>query len=263
VFFLGFYLMFPYLINKLTYPTPLIAVPSPPPSPYREVVIEYAANDSITCWSFQNQLVPKSTPIILMFHGNGENLKTMHLGGLLDEFRNLKVNFLAVDYPGYGRSTGKPSETAILKSANSAYNWIKNSYPENPCIIFGWSLGAAVAIQIAAENESGVDALIAVSPWTTLADVASAHYPKLVVRSLLNEKYDSVEATKKISCSSLIIHGENDLIIPMEQGEKIAKSLGKTAKWLQVPNVGHNDIFSNQNVWTEISNFIARFNAQL
>jgi len=255
--------MIPYLINKLTYPAPLVAVSSPPPSPYREVVVEYAPKDSIICWLFQHRPIIESQPIVLMFHGNGENLETMHLGGLLDGFCKLNVNFLAVDYPGYGRSTGKPSETTILNSAKSAYNWIKKGYPTNPCIIFGWSLGAAVALQIAAENISGVDALIAVSPWTTLGDVASAHYPKFVVRNLLKEEYNSLEATKKINCPSLIIHGENDMIIPVEQGEKVANSLGKTAKWLQVPNAGHNDIFSDQNVWIEITDFIARFDTRL
>lgn len=243
------------LIRFMTYPAPSVDVLFPPPQPFKESQIHYAAQDSINCWLYENE-TSSGAPILLVFHGNGENLGTMYLGGLLQQFINLNVHFLAVDYPGYGRSDGKPSEENIIASANAAFKWIEEKYADNPKIIFGWSLGAAVAIQICTNHTDKINGLIAVSPWISLADVAAAHYPRFLVSSLLKESYLSLQAVRGINCPSLIIHGEADNIIPFLQGRKIAEDLGSNSRWVPVRDAGHNDIFARDIVWEEIAAFI-------
>jgi pimeloyl-ACP methyl ester carboxylesterase len=243
------------LVRFMTYPAPSVDVPFPPPQPFREIQIHYAAQDSINCWLHENE-INTGAPILLIFHGNGENSGTMYLGGLLQQFINLNVHFLAVDYPGYGRSDGKPSEENIIASANAAFRWIEEKYPDNPKIVFGWSLGAAVAIQTCANHTDTIRGLIAVSPWTSLADVAAVHYPRFLVNSLLKEKYNSMEAAKEIKRPALLIHGDRDNIIPFIQGKKVAQAMGSTGRFVPVANAGHNDIFSREIVWNEIASFI-------
>lgn len=246
------------IVRFMTYPAPSVKVPSTPPEPFKEIKIKYDSNDSVSCWLFENK-TDLNVPIVLLFHGNGENLEIMRVGGLLHQFINLNVHFLAVDYPGYGRSGGKPSEENIIAASNAAFHWIENNYQNNPKIIFGWSLGAAVAIQTVANYPNQINGLIAVSPWTSLPDVAAAHYPRFLVNSLLKENYNSVEAAKNINCPSLIIHGEADNIIPFSQGKKVVKGLGLNSRWVLVTDSGHNEIFSRDTVWEEISLFLEKF----
>jgi uncharacterized protein len=243
------------LVRFMTYPAPSVDVPFPPPQPFKEIQIHYAAQDSAYCWLYENE-TNSSAPVLLIFHGNGENLATMYLGGLLRQFINLNIHFLAVDYPGYGRSSAKPSEENIIASANAAFRWIEEKYPDNPKIVFGWSLGAAVAIQTCPNHTDKISGLIAVSPWTSLADVAATHYPRFLVNSLLKESYLSLRAVRGINCPSLIIHGEADNIIPYTQGRKIAEDLGSNSRWVPVRDAGHNDIFARDIVWKEIAAFI-------
>lgn len=243
------------IVRFMTYPAPSVKVPSPPPQVFKEVQIKYGGKDSVSCWLFENK-TDSNAPIVLIFHGNGENLETMRMGGLLHQFMNLNVHFLAVDYPGYGLSNGRSSEENIIAAANAAFNWILTNFGSNPKIIFGWSLGAAVAIQTVANHPNQIEGLIAVSPWTSLPEVAAGHYPRFLVNSLVKENYNSVEVAKEIKCPVLLIHGERDNIIPFSQGEKVAQATESSVRWVPVPNAGHNDIFSREIVWEEIASFI-------
>lgn len=250
-----FFLQAP-LLRYMTYPAPAVKVPSPAPPPYEEVEFSGGSEGTALAWLYRYPDNRAIIPVIVMFHGNGENLETMRQGGLLSSFVEFGVHFLAVEYPGYGNSAAKPSEDVILQTADAALQWAAREFPGQPLIVFGWSLGAAVAIQSVARNASVVDGLIAVSPWSSLPDVATAHYPGFLVRALLKEKYNSVEAAKSINCPVLIIHGERDGIIPAEQGKRVAESFPGEVRWVPVVNAGHNDIFSNEEAWQEIAVFI-------
>lgn len=247
-----------YFVRLMTYPAPSVKVPSPPPGPFKEVQIKYENDDSAFGWLFENTLAP-NLPIILMFHGNGENLETMRRGGLLDQFMNFDAHFLVMDYPGYGRSSGKPSEESNIATANAAFQWIVENYEQNPKIVFGWSLGAATAIQTVFHNQSKTSGLIVISAWSSLPDVAAAHYPRFLVDAFVKEIYNSVQAAKEIQCPVLLMHGERDNIIPFSQGNKVAEAIGSNTRWIPVPGAGHNDIFSEDVIWTEIVSFVNSF----
>lgn len=253
-----FFALSNYIVRFMTYPAPVIKIPSPPPMPFKEIQIKYDDQNSAISWLFENS-TDTQTPVVLLFHGNGENLQAMNIGGLFHQFMNLNVHFLALDYPGYGRSDGKASEKNNIAAANAAVQWIENNFAENPKIIFGWSLGAAVAIQTAFDNQNKIDGLIAVSAWSSLPDVAAFHYSRWLSNLLVKEKYNSVEAAQKITCPALVMHGTTDSIIPFSQGKKVAEALGGYARWVEIPNTGHNDIFSRNIVWEEITQFLEKY----
>jgi pimeloyl-ACP methyl ester carboxylesterase len=243
------------LVRQFVYPSPPVGVQSPAPVPLREIVFQLSGGAKIIGW-LDFWVVDK--PMVLFFHGNGENLQTVFDAGTFDQFRATGVNLLVIDYPGYGRSSGKPSEALVLESGTSALKWIKKKYPDLPVIVCGWSLGAAVAVQTVSSHLSEVNGLIILSAWTSLPDVARIHFPGWLVRPLLKENYNSLAAAKNIRCPVLLIHGSSDPIIPVEQARQLAKSFPLPLDYIEIPSADHNSLMAYPEVWQSIKTFIER-----
>ncbi|MFP3939893.1 MAG: alpha/beta hydrolase, partial [Thermoanaerobaculia bacterium] len=270
-------LMLGSFTRNMIYPAPPVAVPSPPPGGLEEVRLELPEGGRATAWAEVPEGTTPEAPVALFFHGNGENLETMRRAGVFGELRDLGVVFLVAEYPGYGRSPGRPSEDGVLATGEAALAWAREHHPRRPVVVAGWSLGAAVALRTAAEHPDAVAGLVAMSPWTTLADVASVHFPAFLVRWLVPERYDSLEAARRAGADgvpALVVHGVRDRIIPVEQGERIARALeqaapresppggdgggaeGSTVRWVPVAGAGHNDLLAHREVWRALERFL-------
>jgi uncharacterized protein len=254
VIFMVLYLSMNWFVRKMVYPSPPLRVSSPPPKPFQELWLEAGAGFKIATWYYEAS--DHDAPALVYFHGNGENLETLWQSGLLDSLVNLNISILALDYPGYGRSRGRPSESSIQGAASAALRWMNAKHPDSVLISCGWSLGAAVAIDSASKQQNIVDGLIVMSVWSSLPDAAREHFPGWMVRSLLQETYDCLSAAKTISKSALFIHGERDSLIPAVQGRKVADAMKGNVKWVLLPNTSHNDLLARQQVWREIKSFL-------
>jgi pimeloyl-ACP methyl ester carboxylesterase len=241
------------LVRQFVYPRPPIEVQSPPPDPLKEIVFQLSDGIKIIGWL---DFWASDKPIVLFFHGNGENLQTVYYAGTFEQFPPTGANLLVIDYPGYGRSGGKPAEGSVLESGAAALKWIKREYPDLPVIVCGWSLGAAVAIQTVSSHPSEVDGLIALSAWTSLPDVAHNHFPGWLVGLVLKEKYNSIAAAKNINCPVLLMHGTRDQIIPAEQGRQLAASFPVPPDFIEIPSADHNSLMAFPEVWQSIRAFI-------
>jgi hypothetical protein len=241
------------LVRQFVYPRPPVEVQSPPPDPLKEIVFQLSDGIKIIGWL---DFWASDKPIVIFFHGNGENLQTVYYAGTFEQFRATGANLLVIDYPGYGRSGGKPSEGSVLESGAAALKWIKREYPDLPVIVCGWSLGAAVAIQTVSSHPSEVDGLIALSAWTSLPDVAHNHFPGWLVGLVLKEKYNSIAAAKNINCPVLLMHGTRDQIIPAEQGRQLAASFSVPPDFIEIPSADHNSLMAFPEVWQSIRAFI-------
>ncbi len=249
--------MLQWLVKKMIYPAPPVSVSDPPPD-MKEMRFTLSTGETVIGWLSHQSSLEDSIPVVLYFHGNGENLETMRQSGIFEDFRRLGAHFLAMDYPGYGRSTGQPSEHNLIESADSAFAWILQNYPKYPKFIAGWSLGAAVAIQAAAQYHQELSGLIAMSAWSSLPDVAATHYPDFLVDWAVEENYNSVAAARQIQCPVLMIHGAVDQIIPLSQGEQVAANMASSPRFIKVSGAGHNDLLSRAVVWEEMKGFIYR-----
>jgi uncharacterized protein len=252
--FMVLYLSMNWFVRKMIYPSPPFPVSSPPPKPFQEVWLEAGAYSKIAAWYYETS--DHNAPALVYFHGNAENLATLRQSGVLDSLIDLEISILALDYPGYGRSRGRPSENSIQEAAYAAFRWMNSKHPDSLLISCGWSLGAAVAIDSASKQQDIVDGLIAMSVWSSLQDVAREHFPGWMVHSLLQETYDCLSAAKTISKSALFIHGERDSLIPAVQGRKVADAMKGNVKWVLLPNTSHNDLLARQQVWREIKSFL-------
>ena len=242
-------------VRSTLYPAPAVQVPSPPPAPLEELVLDLDG-EALSAW----WLPPReaAAPIVLMLHGNGENLETLRWSGLYDRFAELGAGVLALDYPGYGRSAGAPSEAAVVASAHRAWReLVALAGTERPRVAAGWSLGAAAAAQLAAREPETVDALILSSPWSRLAEVAALHFPAWITGPLLADRYDTLDVAPRIRCPTLVVHGAEDTLIPAAHGRRVFEALPEPKQWLELRGAGHNDLLARDEVWSAIGETLA------
>ena len=178
--------------------------------------------------------------IALYSHGNGGNIT-----GLADYLKilseKLNITVLAYDYRGYGKSSGSPGLKGVLTDAKAATIWLaaKTGAAEKDIIQIGRSLGGAVATQTAVTFESR--GLILENTFSSISSIGKRIYPWLPVGLLLSHDLDSLKAIKNYKGSLLIIHGDQDEIIPKEMGDELFQAANEPKKFLNIPSGMHND----------------------
>lgn len=242
-------------VKQMIYPAPPYRVPSPPPAPIVEAVWSLADGTRIVGWASDAVAVP-GAPAVVFFHGNGENLETMRMSGLYADLDRLGIAYLAVDYPGYGNSGGSPSESSLVEAALGGFDELGRRFPGRRRVVCGWSLGAAVAVQLAGQRTEELEGLMLLSAWTDLPALAGQHFPGWMVSLLLRERYDSLAVAPRLSDPVLVIHGSQDRIIPVEHGRRLAEAL-PAASYLEVPGAGHNDLLGRAEVWGAMGSYLA------
>lgn len=244
------------LVKRTTYPVPRVEVVSPPPVPLEEVVFTSSHGDKITGWFFETEPKSDSTPVLLYLHGNKENLQTMLRTRIFGDFARLRIHVLVIDYPGYGNSSGKPNEAALVQSANSAFSWVARNFRNNPKYIAGWSMGASIAARVASKNLADLKGIALFSPWISLDSVAAHRYPKWLVKLLPHDHYNLLAIAPSLEIPTLIIHGEYDRKVPFIQGKTIAESCPQLKKWVLLKGIEHDDLMTSPRVWEELGAFL-------
>lgn len=204
--------------------------------PYTAVEIKLIDKRKVTGWYLPH---PEADKTILFFHGNGGNVS--HRGNSLYIFHKLKLNVLIIDYVGYGKSDGEPSEEGLYKSANAAWKYLinKKTTPEK-IIIFGRSLGGAVAVDLASRVNAG--GLIIESSFSSVRDVVDAAFPILSHIIYLRYSFNSINKIKRVKMPLLVIHSPDDRVIPYQSGEKLFNAAPSEKVFLKIKG-GHNDGF--------------------
>jgi fermentation-respiration switch protein FrsA (DUF1100 family) len=179
---------------------------------------------------------PRGT--ILFFHGNAGNLS--HRLTTLQLFHDLGYSTLIVEYRGYGKSSGTPSEQGLYADADAAWQYLHKQRRLQPddIIIAGRSLGAAIALYLAEKHPPR--ALIMESSFTSVPDMAAIHYPWLPVRWLTKYDFNNRVRIEQLHCPLLLVHSEQDEIAPYSQGKILYKLAPEPKEFLTLRG-GHND----------------------
>jgi pimeloyl-ACP methyl ester carboxylesterase len=192
-------------------------------------------------------LAGKNCPNILFFHGNGEIVSDYEEMGLL--YGQMGINFLPVDYRGYGRSTGQPTVTAMMRDAHVILDyvrhWCKNQGFTGPMVVMGRSLGSAPAIDLAYHYPNLIDALIIESGFAHISPLLRLMGIDMSLYGLSEEQGPrNLEKIQQWDKPLLIIHAEYDQIISFGEGMALFEaSPAKNKKMVKIPNANHNDIF--------------------
>jgi len=146
---------------------------------------------------------------------------------------------LLLDYRGYGGNPGSPTEEGLAADARAAYRHLVAERGVDPArvVLFGESLGAAVATRLALERPVG--GLVLRSPFTSLADLGAIHYRFLPVRALLRDRFPVLESIGSVTAPIVVVAGGMDEVVPPAQSRAVAAAAG--AAYVEVPDAQHND----------------------
>lgn len=162
---------------------------------------------------------PGAQRAVLFLHGNGGNIS--HRGDSVPIFHRLGFNVLIIDYRGYGQSKGRPSEAGLYQDAASAWRYLTETreFAHQDIVIFGRSLGGAVAAQLASQVDAG--ALILESTLSTARDFAASAFPFLSHVLYVRYDFNSAARLQQVNYPVLVLHSPADQIMPYRLGEKL------------------------------------------
>ncbi len=197
-----------------------------------EVMLTSADGERLVAW----HVAPKGAKrVVIYFQGNagGLNLRAGRFKWLIEDGTGL----IALSYRGYGGSTGKPSEAGFIRDAIAAYDFAAARYSAKRIVLFGESLGTAVATALAAQRDIG--ALILDAPFTSAVDVGAAAYPFVPVRWFMKDTFHSDERIIHVDAPLLVLHGEQDRVVPIGFGEDLFKLAPEPKRMVRFPLGGH------------------------
>jgi fermentation-respiration switch protein FrsA (DUF1100 family) len=236
----SFYLFYPKIENFFVFfPEKTLALtPEDLHLNYEEIHFDTENGMRLHSWLFP---LEGESPMILFCHGNAGNMSHR-----LDNIRLLLDHGLQVfifDYRGYGKSTGTPSEIGIYTDGLAAYDYLvgERGIPPGQIVLFGRSLGAAVAIDIALKKKVG--SLIMETPFTSTRDMAKTMGLFVLISYFLPRHYNALEKIPRVNVPKLIVHGERDEIVPFSMGQRLFEAAKMPKYFYPLKKAGHNDTY--------------------
>jgi fermentation-respiration switch protein FrsA (DUF1100 family) len=224
--------------SMLYHPTALRTPPAEAGMPEaQEVEFDTSDGEKLVAW----HVPPRDDkPVVIYFHGNGEIIQWRigHHRALIRDGAGL----IAVNFRGYGGSTGTPTEEGLHRDAAAAYAFAVAHYPAQRIVLYGVSLGTGVAVKLASERPVGK--LILESPYTSTADVAAGLFPYVPVRWLMKDQLHSDQWIGKVHVPLLIMHGARDDVIAIRFGERLFALANEPKRFVRFDKGGHNDLDS-------------------
>ena len=207
-------------------------------------IVEVVTSDSVRLrgWYLPPNPPPRAgstAPGLLWFYGNMESIEG--IAPVLREFRPVGIGMLALDYRGYGSSTGVPTEAGVYRDAEAAWEFLvsQSEIDSTRIAVYGRSIGSAVALYLATERP--VRAVALDSPFTSGRDMASEHY-SFLPQALVRLSLDNVGRAQRLSVPLLVFHGTEDWIAPVEMARSVAQA-GRAEELVEIEGAGHNDTY--------------------
>jgi fermentation-respiration switch protein FrsA (DUF1100 family) len=226
--------------RRFVFVPPASAHPSPAAAGWpeaEEAVIETKDGERVIVW----QAPPRDNkPVVIYFHGNGEIVASR--AARHQQLTADGTGVVALSYRGYMGSTGSPTEDGLLRDAEAAYRFTTSRYPSSPVVLWGHSLGSGVAVALAARHP--VARVILEAPFSSTVDVAALRFPIMPVRWLMLDQFRSDQRIDAVHAPLLIMHGDQDWVIPISLGERLFKLAHEPKRFVRFPGGNHIDLDS-------------------
>jgi pimeloyl-ACP methyl ester carboxylesterase len=189
-------------------------------------IIQFAAKDS----------VPKG--VVLYFHGNRKNISWY--AKYAPNFTNSNYEVWMIDYPGFGKSTGKFTEQRLYDWALQLYKLARTKYDPSKIIIYGKSMGTGIAAQLSAVRDSKY--LILETPYYSMTSLISHYLPVYPIGRIVHYHFPTNEFLQKVTAPVIIFQGTDDGIVPYSNAEQLKSVLKKNDEFVEIENGGHNNL---------------------
>lgn len=195
---------------------------------------------------------PARKRLVFFLHGNAGNLSNQEQPA---EFYTAKgYDFFSFDYRSFGKTKGElTDQDQFFSDVKTAYREMKRRYTEDSIVVIGYSVGTASAAMITAvENPSK---LVLIAPYYSLIDMTHRSYP-FIPSFLLKYKFETNEHLKKIKEPVLLVHGDQDVVLPFEGSELLSKLLNSKSRFVPIKGQGHDDFEFNPVYDKEVNKFL-------
>ena len=206
--------------------------------PLEEVRFQSEDGEKLFGWYVQSS---PAAPVLLWCHGNAGNI--IHRLENMVELYRIGLSVFIFDYRGYGRSSGKPSEEGLYRDALAAQGYLVTTRGIRPerLVLFGRSIGASVAGDLAVRKPAA--GLILESPFPSIAAMARIHYLGLPMHWLLSGRYSLVERLARVTMPVLVIHGDQDDIVPIALGREVFEAARGPKSFYVIEGADHNNTY--------------------
>jgi len=205
---------------------------------YKDVEFMSRDGKKLHGWFFPGD---KAHPVLLHFHGNAGNIS--HRLDLIKGLLRKDLQVFIIDYRGFGKSEGRPSEKGVYLDGLAAYDHLvdKEGIAPGNIVLHGHSLGAAVAVEVSLRRK--VRSLILESAFTSTRDMAKTMPLFFIFSPLLPANYNNLEKATRLSVPVFIVHGDRDEIVPFSMGERLFAAAPGPKQFLRLEGAGHNDTY--------------------
>jgi fermentation-respiration switch protein FrsA (DUF1100 family) len=219
-------------------------------APYESATLTTDDGERLRAW-----LLPHPSPRaeVLYFHGNGGNLSVW--APILAGIHRRGYAVRAIDYRGYGESSGTPTERGLYRDVNAAVNWAPAD-ASVPIVFWGRSLGVSMAAYAATIRRP--DALVLESGFPDARTLLRA-YPVLAFLSLFSTyRFDTIEHLRHVQAPALVVHGDADRVVPFENGRALFEAIDGPKEFFRIEGGDHNDLSPRdaERYWDTIGRFI-------
>ena len=225
---------------------------------YEDVRIQTSDGLALQGWFISGKAETGSNVTWLWFHGNGGNIGH-RIGELALAHHRTQANIFIFDYRGYGGSEGAPSETGTYLDSRAVMEYLssRSDVDSGRIVYLGHSLGAAVAVELALTQPPM--AMVLVSPFASVHDMANLTLPFLPIGWLVRNHYDSISRIQQLDVPVLVLHGDQDETVPINQGRKLYRAANQPKRFQVLEGAAHNNTFEVAPVqyWGTIEAFLA------
>ena len=201
----------------------------------QDVTLTTKDGEHLTAWYMP---AGEGCPLIVFFHGNGETIAQET--GRFARITEACFGLLAVDYRGYGGSSGHPTEAGLIEDAHAAYRYAAEQVGPSRVVIWGYSLGTGPAVAVAAD--SSIAKLVLEAPFSSLADVAADNYPFAPVRLLMKDPMRSIDRVLGVKAPVFVMHGDNDQVVPIRFGRRLYDAIPGPKTFKEYRKATHFDV---------------------
>jgi fermentation-respiration switch protein FrsA (DUF1100 family) len=208
-----------------------------PKLPFEEVLFA-AESGRQPAWIVRAPSASPARPWVIYFHGNDANIATRLNILHYEQLATLGLNVIAPEYRGYAGLNGIPTEEGLNRDARAAYDYLRQQLRVDPrqIVIYGWSLGSAVAVSLASDAEEA--AVILEGAPASIVDIGAQRYPFFPIRWLIRNPFESIARIARVGSPLLFLHSPEDTVIPIAEGRRLFEAAPPPKQFVEVTG-GH------------------------